>query len=377
MSMAELRQEIARRGERVRAGADAVLVFVIRQDFDWYYWIAQQSTAGETSSDSFPRLNSDGNAYYVVTSEERALRESPPWFITSPGFLSEETAMAWADNQPGGRIYWNKAAIGRQRRGTVFLSYMREDATLVDRIADALRNQDIPFWLDREAIAAGQMWESAIAAAIDRGGLFVACFSRRFDRAKESFMQHELSLAIAEMAKRHDISFFVPVTLDGTPIPELPIAGGRTLGSIQWIDYSNPIEGQNRLFRKIGGNGIVLGSGSFESRLHRAATLWANDGRRRDYTLSGDAMVVAQCWAYANPASATSPVSEYIAASRQAIGGDNGWSDLLLRRVSCAICGETWRVENAGICTDCLDYFCSGCDKQRAHRGACNGQVVG
>ena len=48
----------------------------------------------------------------------------------------------------------------------VFISYVRENAALVDKLADELRAHGVTVWLDRDKIMPGQLWQDAIRQAI-------------------------------------------------------------------------------------------------------------------------------------------------------------------------------------------------------------------
>jgi hypothetical protein len=57
----------------------------------------------------------------------------------------------------------------------VFVSYVREDAPLVERLCAELKRNRVTVWLDRERIQPGQRWQSAIRRAIEDGAFFLAC----------------------------------------------------------------------------------------------------------------------------------------------------------------------------------------------------------
>lgn len=64
------------------------------------------------------------------------------------------------------------------RMKLVFVSYVREDHDVVDRICEELRSRDVKVWLDREEILPGQRWREAIRGAITEGASFIAFFLR-------------------------------------------------------------------------------------------------------------------------------------------------------------------------------------------------------
>lgn len=119
----------------------------------------------------------------------------------------------------------------------VFLSYVRADQDLVDRLVLDLRRAGIGVWIDREQIKPGQRWQCVIAAAIEEGTHFLACFSRAYQQRDRSYMNEELMLALDELRKRpQDRAWFLPLRLDDCEIPALRIGGGDTLRDIQWVN---------------------------------------------------------------------------------------------------------------------------------------------
>ena len=52
------------------------------------------------------------------------------------------------------------------KRGTVFLSYARQDQKIAERIRRALQNQDYSVWFD-SAVRRGRDWFSVLHSAID------------------------------------------------------------------------------------------------------------------------------------------------------------------------------------------------------------------
>jgi hypothetical protein len=53
----------------------------------------------------------------------------------------------------------------------VFISYVRENKDVVDRLASELKSRGVTVWLDRKDIEPGARWRDAIKNAI-RGGNF-------------------------------------------------------------------------------------------------------------------------------------------------------------------------------------------------------------
>jgi hypothetical protein len=129
-------------------------------------------------------------------------------------------------------------------------------------------------------------------------------------------------------------------------------------------------------------NSIILKPGSaMNARLQRASKLWTASGRDRSFLLDGTAFFLAQCWLYSSGARHTgSPlfhqeISDYVAASKTALGGEPAWNAMLNERGECTHCLMSFHLENMGICTDCLNYVCPSCKSQ--HAAKCVGEVVG
>src|SRR3954471_16469863 len=98
--------------------------------------------------------------------------------------------------------------------GHIFISYVREDAAIVDALASDLEARGVKVWLDRKSLAPGERWRDAIRHAIQNGDLFVACFSRAFSHRDRSHMHEELTLAIEELRLRPTArTWFIPTLL--------------------------------------------------------------------------------------------------------------------------------------------------------------------
>ena len=122
----------------------------------------------------------------------------------------------------------------------LFISYVREDFKVIDRLALQLETYGLNVWLDKEKIAPGVRWRDAIRQAISSGNLFLACFSAASAARDRGFMNEELTLAIDELRQRPtNRTWFVPVILPGGTVPARSISGVETLRDLQWIDLGN------------------------------------------------------------------------------------------------------------------------------------------
>ncbi len=119
----------------------------------------------------------------------------------------------------------------------VFISYVRENRKIVDRLCQELRVNGIQVWLDRNDIGPGSRWKRAIRQAIQEGAFFIACFSREYNERDGTYMNEELTIAIEELRQRPiDQAWFIPVKLNECEIPDRDIGGGETLRDLQYVN---------------------------------------------------------------------------------------------------------------------------------------------
>jgi hypothetical protein len=106
-----------------------------------------------------------------------------------------------------------------ERRPTVFIAYVHENADIADRLFDAFLNAGFDPWLDRRKLLPGQNWPRAIQDALETSDFVVPCFSAYSVRKKGGF-QAEIRYAL-DCASRIPLDhiFLVPVRLDNCPIP--------------------------------------------------------------------------------------------------------------------------------------------------------------
>ncbi len=146
------------------------------------------------------------------------------------------------------------AAAGRDAgRPFVFVSYMREDASAVERLVADLQGQGVEVWFDRDRLKPGVRWRSAIRDAIKQGAFFIACFSENVSARERSYMNEELTIAVDELRKRPiDRGWFLPILLSPDAVPALAIGGGTTLRDIAPVAlYDDWEQGVERLVRVI------------------------------------------------------------------------------------------------------------------------------
>ena len=124
------------------------------------------------------------------------------------------------------------------RRKRLFVSYLRHDVELVDRLVADLRAAGYEVWLDRGSLLPGQRWRTEVRRAIGRGDHFLACFSAKYATAT-TYMNEELIMAVDRLRLMpRDRAWFIPVLLEDCEVPDLQIGPGETLADLQRVDLT-------------------------------------------------------------------------------------------------------------------------------------------
>jgi hypothetical protein len=123
--------------------------------------------------------------------------------------------------------------------GHAFISYVREDSREVDKLQRTLEAAGVSVWRDTADLWPGEDWRAKIRRAITENALvFIACFSNQSVALVKSYQNEELILAVEQLRLRPpDVPWLIPVRFDDCAIPEYDIGGGRTLTSIQRVDF--------------------------------------------------------------------------------------------------------------------------------------------
>ena len=122
--------------------------------------------------------------------------------------------------------------------GHAFISYVREDSAVVDRIQAVLEGAGIPVWRDIKDIGLGLDWRREIEQAITEDTLvFIACFSETSTAKEVTWQREELTLAVEQYRQRRpDRPWLIPVRLDDCAVPDIRLGAGTTLGSLNRLD---------------------------------------------------------------------------------------------------------------------------------------------
>jgi TIR domain len=99
--------------------------------------------------------------------------------------------------------------------GTIFISYMREDADAAGQLADAITRLGGDVWLDTRRIRPGDTWKRETEAAIRKTiRLFIAVISANTEREEEGYVFKEWNLAVERSLSIPRRRFIVPVIVD-------------------------------------------------------------------------------------------------------------------------------------------------------------------
>ena len=129
----------------------------------------------------------------------------------------------------------------------VFISYVRENKSEVDKIHQELESYGIKIWRDLQDINPGERWKRQIQKAIREGAFFIACFSKEYHERNESYMNEELTIAIERLRQLHiDRVWFIPIKLNDCGLPDIDIGPGETLEDLNYValyeDWDNGIQ---------------------------------------------------------------------------------------------------------------------------------------
>jgi TIR domain len=112
---------------------------------------------------------------------------------------------------------------------TVFLSYARADAEIVDKIANDLKTEGINVWLDRERLKPGDLWASQIEEALKTADVLIFFISKASVESK--WVNAEFTSAFSKLTSVGGTRI-IPVLLE--EVSKLPLS----LAHIQYADFT-------------------------------------------------------------------------------------------------------------------------------------------
>lgn len=136
-----------------------------------------------------------------------------------------------------------------------FVSYMHEaeDQEIVDRLCRKLRQEGVHVFWDRDSLTPGRSWAKELTGTIEAGSCFIACFSRAYGTRPNTYMNEELAVALKVLrVGNRPRTWFIPVRLDDTPLPDVAIDEASGIRDIQAVDlFPDFWDGFNRLLRVV------------------------------------------------------------------------------------------------------------------------------
>ena len=139
-----------------------------------------------------------------------------------PAGFAHELCTRWKAKYVGGGIDEDVLLqmSDEMPRGAVFVSYSRDDLRLLRTCCAGLRAAQIPVWVDRQRLRAGENYERSIEFLVKEScSFFVSVISRATESDPSRFVHTERSWA----AQRHVNGFvyYIPIVIDDTEKPKL------------------------------------------------------------------------------------------------------------------------------------------------------------
>ncbi|MCP4761965.1 MAG: toll/interleukin-1 receptor domain-containing protein [archaeon] len=134
-------------------------------------------------------------------------------------------------------------------KGTFFLSYVREDSSIVKTLFNKLQSSNFNVWFDKTSLLGGQKWSNEIEKEIKNSKAFIVCISKSSNK-KSGFYQREINYAL-ECAKEkpNGVIYIIPLLLDKCALP----AHLKELHSIDYYE-SNGLKNLVRTLNSLNNN---------------------------------------------------------------------------------------------------------------------------
>ncbi|HBI00483.1 MAG TPA: hypothetical protein DHW49_07500 [Anaerolineae bacterium] len=129
------------------------------------------------------------------------------------------------------------------RKLRVFLSYAREDQSVVRELYDRLNTEGwIDLWFDEASLFAGQYWKSTIEASMENSDVIIIFLSNQSIN-KKGFVQREMRDAYTiSLFQPENIIFLIPIRLDECIPP-------RSLKDLHYMDFFG--ENKDKTYNKL------------------------------------------------------------------------------------------------------------------------------
>jgi len=128
----------------------------------------------------------------------------------------------------------------------IFLSHSSRDADFVERLADVLRRQHLPFWYSRTQITSAQQWHDQIGAALQRCDWFLLVLSPH--AAASPWVKRELLYVLNTTRYQERIVPLLYQPCDHTQL-------SWTLPLLQFVDFTGSFDEGCRALLRVWGQG--------------------------------------------------------------------------------------------------------------------------
>src|SRR5262249_22300888 len=113
-------------------------------------------------------------------------------FEGSAAQFVEELHQRWISRHPGEERRDNGSSAAEVKRGSIFISYGRENLAAVEKLHNAITSLGGDVWFDRSELSAGDEWEKKILPQIQRDvRLFVPVISKLTAEKTEGYVFRE------------------------------------------------------------------------------------------------------------------------------------------------------------------------------------------
>jgi hypothetical protein len=121
----------------------------------------------------------------------------------------------WVADHPLSTAVSTDVRVLSEMRGSIFISYGRENLAAVERLHQAIESLGGDAWFDKSELGAGDQWERKILPQIQRGvRLFVPVISHRTAGRREGYVFREWREAVERSKKIVGRKFIVPIVVD-------------------------------------------------------------------------------------------------------------------------------------------------------------------
>ena len=161
---------------------------------------------------------------YCGATRVQVLEADPHQFVT-------ELHQRWLKRNPRVSAAEAPPAAIAASRGSIFISYVREDAQAARQLCDEISRVGGDVWLDVRRLQPGDRWEDEILGGIRREiRLFVPAISKNTERRDEGYVFKEWNEAVARAQGIPRRRFILPIVVDedydGNPAGYLQVPEG-------------------------------------------------------------------------------------------------------------------------------------------------------